>query len=192
MIGKAAFSETGCAAFAFLAAGECATLPAMTDEKSGRPGYLFPMDKGSYLLLFENTAHQQIKIGKKLRMNAPPGFFVYAGSALAPGGLAARLGHHCRPSPNPRWHVDYLKSRVHLSEVWYLRDGRRLECELAKALMRFPEARITCPGFGSSDCKCETHLVYLPKPLPLKNFSERLAKALVPRQQLERHRLNLS
>jgi Uri superfamily endonuclease len=186
---KAVFSQLGNAAFAFAFDRNSTTLAGMTNCRSHTQGVLFPKDKGSYLLLFENTTYRRISVGKKLQMEAPPGIFIYAGSARGPGGLAARLAHHCRPSPNPRWHVDYLKSQIQLFEIWFTRDPRHLECTLAEAVLGLPGSHAPCPGFGSSDCSCESHLVYLPKRPAFKNYARHLAQELSTTSRLERHRL---
>jgi Uri superfamily endonuclease len=134
-----------------------------------------PSGKGSYLLLFRNPGLITVTAGKRLRFGARPGWYLYAGSALGPGGLAARLSHHCRPSLKPRWHVDYLKESMRLAEIWLLQEEKRCECALAQAARNLSESRIPCPGFGSSDCKCESHLVHFPVRPDHKAFTHHLA-----------------
>jgi Uri superfamily endonuclease len=53
---------------------------------------------------------------------------VYVGSALGPGGLAARIGRHRRQNKLGRWHVDYLRAVTQVEEVWYATLPERQEC----------------------------------------------------------------
>jgi len=81
------------------------------------------------------------------------------GSALGPGGLAARVAHHARRSTSPHWHVDYLRRRAELVAVWHRAGAVRREHEWAAALMRLPGATVPVASFGASDCRCPAHLV---------------------------------
>ena len=81
---------------------------------------------------------------------------MYAGSAM--NGLTARLARHQRSEKRLRWHIDYL---LHAPGVRLLASlpfpGRkRLECPLARQVAALAEEEI--PRFGSSDCRCPSHL----------------------------------
>ena len=65
---------------------------------------------GTYVLVQRFSKRLEISVGKLGVLEAQPGFYVYVGSALGPGGLAARVGRHCRREKILRWHVDYLRS----------------------------------------------------------------------------------
>ncbi len=58
------------------------------------------------------------------------------------------------------WHIDYLKPWLDLREIWYTHDPVKREHQWAKALLAETNSFAPLPGFGSSDSKCETHLVY--------------------------------
>ncbi len=98
-----------------------------------------------------------LSIGELGNHSFKAGYYAYVGSAL--GGLEKRVGRHMRKEKKIHWHIDYLLSRARATEVIVAQSEERKECavtaELAKNLP-------TIQGFGSSDCKCESHLFYNP------------------------------
>ena len=126
--------------------------------------------KGTYALVLHLKGREEITVGKLGTFAFPAGYYLYVGSALGPGGLEARLARHCRRDKKLHWHVDYLLERAHLVEVWSTVSTDRLECFWAQALVLYdkyraarqlPGSEIPVPGFGSSDCRCPSHLIYL-------------------------------
>jgi Uri superfamily endonuclease len=107
-------------------------------------------------------------------MQLQPGFYVYIGSALGPGGVRARLAHHMRPAERPHWHIDYLRFHTTLEEIWFCYDPKSREHDWAIRLAGLPGASMPLAGFGSSDCECESHLLFFEKrPVPQPhNLSE--------------------
>jgi Uri superfamily endonuclease len=103
---------------------------------------------------------QVISVGRLGTFDVRPGFYVYVGSALGSGGLAARIGRHLRQEKTLRWHVDYLRAVTELVEVWFRPGRQRRECLWAERLARMPGAGIRRLGFGSSDCGCRSHLIW--------------------------------
>jgi len=126
--------------------------------------------KGVYCLIFENRACK-IEIGKKGEFSFSPGFHIYVGSALGPGGLK-RLQRHIKLSRNhdrnPKWHVDYLhlNPAFRLVSAVYAFTSERLECEIASRI-----GGDSVSGFGCTDCKCSSHLFYRSKN-PLSEITE--------------------
>lgn len=102
----------------------------------------------------------QLDIGALGPWRLPQGLYVYVGSAWGSGGLRARVQRHLRGSSNPRWHVDYLRAVTTPVAVW-LAPHNREECSWAQYLLALPQAEVIVPRFGASDCKCESHLVYM-------------------------------
>jgi Uri superfamily endonuclease len=51
---------------------------------------------GTYALVLAAQKQRTISVGKLGILDVRPGFYVYVGSALGPGGLAARIGRHAR------------------------------------------------------------------------------------------------
>jgi Uri superfamily endonuclease len=97
-----------------------------------------------------------------------PGCYLYVGSAFGPGGLAARIKHHRKIAARPHWHMDYLRAVCDLTEVW-LTTGCH-EHTWAKAVAQLPDAVVPMPGFGSSDCRCATHLFWFTRRPSLRRF----------------------
>ena len=118
---------------------------------------LKPRPTGSYALLLYLPSRRKIAVGKLGLIDLPRGHYVYFGSAL--GGLEARVARHFRPEKKLHWHADYLSADAPWSQAWLMPDGLRWECIWA------PDAAATVgvtnfvPGFGSSDCRCKSHLV---------------------------------
>ncbi len=101
-------------------------------------------------------------MGRLGRRRFPAGTYVYVGSAL--NGLATRLGHHLRRLKVPRWHVDYLRRQTRVVAVYVIADPRRRECEVARFFTMLAGAQVPAKGFGASDCRCPSHLIWLPAP----------------------------
>ncbi|MFO8102484.1 MAG: GIY-YIG nuclease family protein [Dehalococcoidia bacterium] len=124
--------------------------------------------RGSYLLLLYLDAGTRIAIGKLGRADFPAGYYLYAGSAL--GGLSPRINRHFRKEKKLHWHIDYLLFHAQILEVWGVYSNERVECHLARAALDLTGAAVPAAGFGSSDCRCRTHLVYLPDKPELATF----------------------
>ncbi len=138
-------------------------------EKYSPENNLF-LRKGIYCLIFKNRACK-IEVGKKGEFSFYPGFHIYVGSAMGPGGLK-RVQRHINLSRNrdrnPRWHVDYLhlNPAFRLVSVVYAFTSARLECALASRV-----GGDSVLGFGCTDCKCSSHLFYRNKN-PLSEITE--------------------
>ena len=117
-----------------------------------------PARPGTYALLLACDQDVEIRIGSLGNLRLQPGWYVYVGSALGPGGLKARVSRHERRSKTLRWHIDYLRAVAAIDEVWYTLDGVRRECLWAEALAQMADCSSPMPGFGASDCSCLTHL----------------------------------
>jgi endonuclease III len=84
------------------------------------------------------------------------GHYVYIGSAM--GGLRARLARHRRTVTVRHWHIDGLLAVGKIVDVQIRLTSRRdEECRLAHEIAAWPGAR-PVPRFGSTDCRCPTHL----------------------------------
>ncbi len=136
---------------------------------------------GTYALILSSQTDQLIRVGRLGQVEVPRGFLVYIGSALGPGGVRARVGHHRRISTRPRWHVDYLRAWTRLDEVWYCYDAERREHEWAEA-MRCQRDAAPVRGFGASDCRCESHLYTLAARPSRRAFVRRL-RVICPAQR---------
>jgi Uri superfamily endonuclease len=120
-----------------------------------------PALSGTYGLVLASPSAGLVRIGRLGMLPLRRGFYVYVGSAFGPGGLAARLHHHRQVAVRPHWHVGYLRAVCEVVEVWFTREAVRCEHAWAEAVARLPGAGVPMPGFGSSDCGCESHLFFL-------------------------------
>jgi Uri superfamily endonuclease len=114
---------------------------------------------GVYLLLLSLPIQVGAQIGRLRRIDFAPGLYGYAGSALGPGGLAARLGRHASGAGRRHWHIDYLLPHAHLLGALAREHPQRLEC--AWAAWVSARGHVCIPGFGSSDCACPSHFFLL-------------------------------
>lgn len=115
---------------------------------------------GTYALLLLSERAEAMAIGLLGNLRLQPGYYVYVGSALGPGGLRARLAHHTRPAERPRWHIDYLRAFANLEQVWFCYDRSRREHSWARRIGSEPGASVPIAGFGASDCDCDSHLFF--------------------------------
>ena len=115
-----------------------------------------PAESGAYLLLL--GLGDEVEIARAgIREILPPGWYLYAGSAYGPGGIAARVARHFRRDKPRHWHIDALTGAAALQALAF--PGGR-ECDLVARLGARPDFLIPVPGFGSSDCRtCESHLL---------------------------------
>ena len=65
-----------------------------------------------------------------------------------------------------------------VSGVIYAPTQERLECELAR---RLEEVFRSFPGFGSSDCRCPSHLFFSEEIRALRQEAEEILRSLVKR-----------
>jgi len=129
--------------------------------------------KGSYVLLVELSTGKDIFVGKLGYVSFPKASYAYVGSAM--NGLRARLARHLRGEKKLHWHIDYLLKEAEVEEIILCPGKERVECSLAQALAgKFQSV----PGFGSSDCKCRSHLYFASEEDMLKaRFAETVRQA---------------
>jgi len=120
-------------------------------------------DPGVYCLLLRLGKGRDLKIGRRER-TFPAGYYLYVGSAM--GGMNARIQRHLSRDKKKRWHIDFLADAAKVHRVFRFPTGSRtVECRLARRLAANKDAT-GIDGFGSSDCRCKTHLFHFgAKPL---------------------------
>ncbi len=141
---------------------------------------------GTYALILQADRQQTVRIGRLGQLAVEPGCYVYVGSALGPGGVRARVGHHSRLATRPHWHIDYLRRAATLRHVWYSYDSVRREHAWADIFARMPGVSIPLSGFGASDCACPAHLYFFPRQPRLDTFRRRLRAAIPQHSRVER------
>jgi sugar fermentation stimulation protein A len=116
-------------------------------------------NSGVYALLIRAPGGRRVIIGALGPQLFPRGFYVYIGSAKV--GLRSRVARHWRRRKPLRWHIDYLLRHARPVAVATFRWRRDAECRLARLAAAKGAAEGLVPGFGSSDCRCRTHLFRL-------------------------------
>ena len=114
--------------------------------------------RGGYLLFLELKKPRVLAVGRLGRRRFPAGLYVYAGSGLK--GVESRVKRHLSKKKTIRWHIDYLTAVAHTLDFIAFESERRIECDLAASMQRLGGKHLV-KGFGSSDCRCESHLIYL-------------------------------
>jgi sugar fermentation stimulation protein A len=128
-------------------------------------------DQGSYLLILELKRNRNTHVGKLGRVSFRRGFYIYVGSAMA--HLSKRMERHRHLRKQHHWHIDELRAVADFHSALAIRSSTRLECEIAEALSKISEWAI--PGFGCTDCSCDTHLFAFKKnPLHSEKFHQLL------------------
>ncbi len=117
------------------------------------------LSKGTYVLIIRCSRETFVEVGKLGGVKVSDKvFYLYVGSAYSKGGLLLRLLRHLRYSNKTLfWHIDYLLNITTGCEVRKIIviPEKRVEHFIAKNLA----SKLNyVPKFGSSDCKCPSHL----------------------------------
>jgi sugar fermentation stimulation protein A len=141
-------------------------------------GKLAESNSGNYLILLELAEEQRIEVGALGTIHFKAGWYVYAGSARK--NLSQRVNRHLRRQRKQQhWHLDYLTPHaargVGKLKALPILSYRNLECDLAGELANLGGEPV--PRFGSSDCKCASHLYYFrAPPLGSREFVDMLLR----------------
>jgi Uri superfamily endonuclease len=144
---------------------------------------------GTYVLVFRSAVHRRLKIGRLGTLVLEPGTCLYVGSAFGPGGLRARTARHRTKNTVKRWHIDYLKPWVRLVEIWFTEDSVHREHEWANWFGSNQGLHTPLPGFGSSDCRCPSHLFHAAKAPDFDGFCT--MQSTIGGKAVDRLRLNI-
>ena len=131
-----------------------------------------------YVLVLSSRSTDLIQRGRLGALRLRSGFYVYVGSALGPGGVRARLAHHRKLSRRPHWDIDYLRAHSKVEDIWYCLDDRRLEHIWAERIGLAEGASVPLVGFGSTDCRCASHLFFFEQRLSRERFRQLLGKGI--------------
>jgi len=117
---------------------------------------------GVYVLVLSLACAKRVTVGQLRTIEFAPGFYAYVGSAMGPGGFK-RVARHLDVSTGRnkthKWHIDYLSAVAEIIGISKIVTGDRIECKMARNLALNP-VLTGVAGFGSSDCRCCTHLFY--------------------------------
>jgi len=122
--------------------------------------------KGTYILIIFIPEDIKISVGSLGTIPFKEGYYFYVGSAMGVSSSATlvnRVKRHVLPPEKKKvhWHVDYLLQKSQLIRVDLIPISQRLECLVAQELLSLSDDFIE--NFGSSDCNCVSHLLYLKK-----------------------------
>lgn len=100
-----------------------------------------------------------VTIGKLGTFCIIKGHYIYVGSAKK--NIVSPVSRHMHVVDKVlRWHFDYLRPYGTITEVKSFDDSVG-ECELAMCLKSTYSATYPVKKFGSSDCRCYSHLLFL-------------------------------
>jgi Uri superfamily endonuclease len=114
------------------------------------------LDSGVYALTLLISHDEAILVGSLGRLTFKKGCYVYVGSARV--SLRSRVARHLAGSKRVRWHIDYLTVRRDVNPAALAAWRSMTECEVATMLKKTSDGSVA--EFGSSDCRCGSHLIY--------------------------------
>ncbi|GBC70813.1 hypothetical protein HRbin02_00584 [Candidatus Calditenuaceae archaeon HR02] len=114
--------------------------------------------RGTYVLVIVLRRPIIVRVGRLGRLSFKRGVYVYVGTARR--GLGPRIRRHLAKRKRLHWHIDWVTScrAFEVCEVW-VSETLGIECKLATELIRQADGFV--PRFGSSDCRCRSHFVYI-------------------------------
>lgn len=137
--------------------------------------------KGGYILIIKLNEERRIVIGCLGMLCFARGFYAYLGSAL--GGFKLRINRHLIKGKKPKWHIDYLLREAEISGIVLYETQRRLECLLSQTLVH---EMAFIPGFGCSDCHCQSHLYFANDERSLTaSMDKAVARLALPGEQIQ-------
>lgn len=145
--------------------------------ESDKPDGSIDRIKASYCLVLRLSIPREVAVGRLGRARFPAGYYLYTGSAKA--GLGHRLRRHLNRNKTLKWHIDYLRQCAEIEEIWWCESGQASECALRGVASKLSQAQLLVKGFGSSDCRCPAHLIYLPTRPSMGEY-----RSLLPNVQL--------
>jgi len=123
--------------------------------------------KGIYTIVMKLKNRRKCKVGALGSFRFEKGVYLYTGSARGKGSasIEGRKGRHLGKRNRSFWHIDYLLSTGSwkIQAFIYSETARDFECRVNKRIQESTHATFPVKGFGSSDCACPSHLVYLPQ-----------------------------
>lgn len=111
---------------------------------------------GVYYIVLWNDKDRIIECGSLGRLEFKKGFYVYSGSGK--NNLFKRIEHHRKKKKKQHWHMDYITAEMKITADIPIITNEYTECYLAKILHE--NSGNPLENFGSTDCKCFSHLHY--------------------------------
>jgi Uri superfamily endonuclease len=118
-------------------------------------------DSGAYQLILRLERPEIIVVGALGTYTFSPGTYIYTGRASR--YLSKRIERHLQAEKRLRWHIDYLLKQAQIEGIRVYPDKAEQECSINNDTARSLRGIFPVPGFGSSDCRCISHLVLMPE-----------------------------
>lgn len=120
------------------------------------------------MLVISVRKDTRLDVGALGNLSLSRGLYIYVGSAQ--NNLENRVLRHFRMDKKRYWHIDYLleSEDAKITNVFYNKKGKTEECQLAK---KIEKENISIEGFGSSDCKCGSHLFRIKDSMFMRKFT---------------------
>jgi sugar fermentation stimulation protein A len=111
---------------------------------------------GIYYIVLWNDKDRVIECGSLGNLQFKKGYYIYSGSGK--NNLFKRIGHHRKKKKKKHWHIDYITAGMKVSADIPIVTDEYKECDLADILDKNSGEPVK--NFGSTDCKCFSHLHY--------------------------------
>jgi Uri superfamily endonuclease len=129
-------------------------------------------DSGAYQLILRLSRPVVVEVGALGSHAFPSGSYIYTGRASK--YLSKRIARHQREDKKLRWHIDYLLQQAQIERIEVYPGKAAEECTINDETARALRGIFPVNGFGSSDCRCASHLMLVPE----KNAGKLKALAL--------------
>ena len=127
------------------------------------------INSGVYIITYYLNRKTGIQIGKLGAFQFEKGYYYYVGSALK--NLQQRIDRHLRKEKTLRWHIDYLSTKAKAVDSLPIYTTKKIECKIAQQFLSDIKFQKPIKKFGSSDCRCETHLFYTKTKMDLSDYN---------------------
>jgi Uri superfamily endonuclease len=111
-----------------------------------------------YAIFLEIESNRLIQVGKLGEFLFQRGTYIYVGSAKR--HIEKRIERLKRLHKRFRWHFDYLRPFGDITKIITYESSLE-ECQLSDKLRKDYNGEYPVKGFGSSDCKCRSHLIFV-------------------------------
>lgn len=133
----------------------------------------------TYLLVLHLSQLAHVQIGSLGEFDFGEGYYFYVGSARK--NARSRLTRHVQGNAaKKRWHIDYLRPYCTVAKVLVFPTDSMGECQLAELMRTMPGAVNPVRRFGSSDCRCPSHLFYLGAQCPPIDHLVERGEVIIP------------
>lgn len=112
--------------------------------------------EGVYYIVLRNDKDQIIECGSLGTIEFKKGFYVYSGSGK--NNLFKRIEHHKKKKKKKHYHMDYITTKMKIIADIPIVTNEYQECDLSNMLLENSGKPVK--SFGSTDCKCFSHLHY--------------------------------